>query len=272
MYLWGFIAANNAIFILGLFTAFFVLNLGLIIYFGNRHELFAKVFAVGCFFIVAWTLGTMFYQTSTEVVSNDFTRFFFKYIQPFEYYVGVLIVVSFFYFCYRFPTGDDPNWAMAKVLVIASVLVWPLFFMTDLIVGPHLGYTGTAVFGVPAGYWYVGPLIHPYSFFFAAVPGYGMWLLYKKMRETTDAVLKKNLVIMLWSLAIGFVPTFLFSTFLPSLQNTDYCIIGMLVSNFWTVTVGYSIIKYRQMNVNFVYAEGIVLIMIFILFVNIFLP
>jgi hypothetical protein len=273
MYLWGFIAANNPIFVLGLFTAFFVLNLGLIIYLGNRTELFAKIFAVGCFFVVLWTLGTMLYQCSTaELVSNDVTRLFFKYIQPFLYYTGFLIVSTFFYFCYRYPTGEDPNWAVAKLLVLSAILVWPLFFMTDLVVGAHLGYTGTVVFGVPAGYWYVGPLIHWYSVFFAGLPAYGVWLVYGKMKNATDEIVKKNLLIMISSLLIGFVFTFICSTFLPAFQNTDYCIIGMIVSNFWTITVGYSIIKYRQMNVNFVYAEGIVLIMIFILFINIFLP
>jgi len=268
--LFGFIIVDFTMF-LGLFTAMVVLNLALVILLGGKDEP-SKAVAVGNFLIFLWIIAVSLFQHSTNAFSNDNIKFFLEYVSRLTYYFGLLIAFSFFYFCYIFPVPPEKAHRIRTILIVISGLLMPIFFGTDLIVGGTSGWLGNNIFGFPSIDWYKGSLLNVYNLVFVGCLIAGPTFIYKKMKQVIDPILKKNMLFMFWGIVIGFIPPIIVNLILPTIGNNDYNVVGTFTPNLWAFIVGYSMMKYHQMNVRVVYSEVLIIAMGMILFVNIFLP
>ena len=129
--LFGFIELNIYV-ILSLATAFLLLNIGLVVLLGNK-DTYAKAFAAGSFFAALWSAVGALYLGATNV-STNFSVFFLENINRATYYIGLLVALSFFYFCYRFPNTKDTGNKILWLLILFAISTYPLFDFTDLII------------------------------------------------------------------------------------------------------------------------------------------
>jgi hypothetical protein len=268
--LFGFVIVDFTMF-LGLFTAMVVLNLALMVLLGGKDEL-SKAFAVGSFLIFLWIVAVSLFQHSTSTFSSDNIKLFLEYAPRLTYYLGLLISFAFFYFCYIFPIPPANARQIKIILVVLSIMLLQVFFATDLIIGGTSGWLGNNIFGFQSIDWYKGPLLNIYNIVFIGLLVAGPTFVYKRMKQTADPILKKNMQFMFWSIVAGFVPAIIVNIILPTIGNNDYNVVGTFTPNIWVFIVGYSIMKYHQMKILVVYSEVLIVAMIMILFVNIFLP
>lgn len=266
----GFVELNMYV-ILSFLTTFLLINLGLIVLLGNK-KMYAKAFASGCFFAALWSFAGALYLGAT-ISYSPIATFFFENIQRFTYYTGLLVILSFFYFSYRFPHTKDRSSKVFWTLITFAILVFPIFAFTDLIIAGYGGWTNpSGEFTRPAIIALHGPLRHLYTLVFTGFIISAIAIIHHKVLTEKNASTKKHLRFMFWSLIVGFIPATIFNVILPGINITSYTntFLGIISSNIWAIFVAYTIIKYNQMDVRFVTTELLVILVIFLLFIAIF--
>jgi signal transduction histidine kinase len=86
----------------------------------------------------------------------------------------------------------------------------------------------------------------------------------------SDGILKINMKHMFWGLTLGIIPPALANIILPTLGIYQYNWTGPIASAIWVFVIGYSIMRYRQMNVLIVITEMLAVAMTIMFFINIF--
>lgn len=265
--LFGFID-TNIFFILGVLAALSAANLSLMIYIGSKNYS-SRVFAVGSLVAAIWMTSTAMYMNATDTLSNNFTELFFQYVPRLNYYLGLVIALVIFYTCYLFPDTKDTKNKMKWSIVLTSVALAPLFFMTDLILGNHVGWT-TPILGIPTVQWYIGPLSLLYEIAFPGLILAGVFLLYGKSLQA-EKKQRTQLRFMSLTLMLGGTPGALFGIILPSLGHPEFSILAPAAQILWIGLLAYSIVKYDQMNTKIVFTEVLIVAAIFILFISLFI-
>ena len=82
---------------------------------------------------------------------------------------------------------------------------------------------------------------------------------------------KRNARYMFFAMVVAISPPALLNIVLPGLNIFNPFWFGILSTLGWTSLVGYSIIKFNQLNVKIIYTELLVFVAILLLFINIFL-
>lgn len=255
----------GAPFILGLTTSFFVLNIGLVVLIGSRHSV-SRIFAAMSAATAVWVfLDTLAFSVSGIQTTSPLINFLMTNNIRAAYTFGLLLSLSLFYFCYRFPDTPDPSSKVLLRLAAVFAIITPLLFFTDLMTESDPEWY------IAEGSIGMGPLMPVYTIVATISIVGGFFLLVRKMLKTSDALLKKQLQFALGGIIAGFGLPLLFDLILPLFGNTDYEFYGILAPNVWVAAIAYSMMKYHHMNVKVVSTEALVLTAIFLLFITIFM-
>jgi signal transduction histidine kinase len=118
--------------------------------------------------------------------------------------------------------------------------------------------------------WKMGSLSWLFDFYFFGVFTYGIVKLTKKIKESQNTLLKRNLLYMLITIILGILPPSIFDIIFLNYGVFKFYWIGPITGIFWVIVIGYSMLKYQQMNVRLVFSEVFVVAMVVIFSINIF--
>jgi len=240
-------------------TAILIGSFDLIIFVGSR-SLSSRVFAAFTFLLVPWSAA----QGFVIALSVNATALFLVKLQHF---IGIVISFGFLYFSLVYPEDKKPKHNFAIVITLSTIaaVFFVLFFFSNLIISDIFPVGGIERWG-----WRFAELQRLFDVTF-----YGIWLvvlanIYHKWRKSPVGATRTNLKYMFFGLTLGIIPPGILNVFLPSIADYQFNWIGPIASAVWVYVIGYSIIKYRQLNVRAFIAEVLAVSMTLLMFINIF--
>ncbi|MCK5026904.1 MAG: hypothetical protein KAS07_00645 [Candidatus Pacebacteria bacterium] len=241
-------------------SVFVHFSLAMVIYLGGKTYS-SKVFAMLTFIVGLWVIWRGIFHSippGNEIwatIANDLS-----------FITGIAIASLWAYFCLVFPEEQKPpRWASAS-LIFANIVLIPVYFYKDL----FLGY-GEWIGGIGKWSWTQGPYLPCYDIVFIGLWLVGFIALLVKARRYTGEK-RKSIILMFWAVFIGIIPVEITSLVLPRIYNyfeLDWT--SPLIMIMWSTFMGYTIIKYNQMNTKTVITEFLVLAAVGLLFLSIFI-
>lgn len=219
----------------------------------------ARLFSLCSLFFSLWST-TMGFLIATKSPELGF------FLPSFCYFLGTIIASFFYCFFFSFTKEESIPFGTIKILLLAESIFFILYFFTDLMIGNF-------VFNKELGFWTweVKPLSIIFDLYFYSVFIFGvhnLYLRYKSVRDTND---KSNLKYMILTIIVGTFPPAIFNIAPHWFGIFKYNWVGPSTGIFWVMILGYSILKYQQMDVKLAFSQVSVLALNFIFFTNIFL-
>ncbi|MFH1188290.1 MAG: histidine kinase N-terminal 7TM domain-containing protein, partial [bacterium] len=232
-------------------------SLGLVVLFGNKNRV-SRAFFNLLVWVSVWLIAQgLFYAANFE---------FAQYVSKSLYYWGGVLAAAFFYFVLVFPEGEKQKKWIIWSLILSQIFLAILYIFTNSIV-----YGAFSVAGLSRWGWHFGPLSLLFDFFFYLFWGGGIAILFKKFLQTKKGEPKHlQLKYMVIAMIIAITSPSFMNILLPRFGIFSLNWIGAVSVLNFVIVIAYSIIKYNQMDVKAVAAEVLVLVMVIVLFANIF--
>ena len=233
-------------------------SFGIVLFAGNERRSTQALSAVA-FMLSLWSFGAGLYYMAQSPALLSF-------LNGFDHCVGGLVGPLFFMFAYLFPEEKLPSKKTLTLLICAELLYIYLCLGTSLIIS---GTTLTP--GNPLGNgWIFGPLGFLFHLNLLLFYSVGIFLLYKKHIRTSDPEMRRKLFVIPAATLIGSVVTMTTNVLLPLLGVFSLGWLGAPSSLLWVALISYTIVRYKLFNIRFIIAEAALLVMVLLLFVNIF--
>jgi len=238
-------------------VAVLIASLDVIIFFGSK-SLFSRVFVLSTFLTALWSAAQGFFIAANLAASALF-------IVKLQHFLGIVISLGFLYFSLTYPDDKKPDRKLIPLFAGIGCLFFFLYFFTNTLIADVFPFDGIQRWG-----WEFGPLQRLFDVTF-----YGLWLgvlvnIYRRWKHSQNTLQRTNLRYMFWGLLSGIIPPAILNVFLPGIGYFRLNWIGPIGSVIWIYFIGYSIIKYRQMNVRAFTAEVLAVSMTALMFINIF--
>ncbi len=238
-------------------TGVAIISFDIVVFLGSK-KLSSKIFALFSVPVAIWSISYGF------LLGSNFESIALILIRI-NHVLGMITTLGFVYFSIIYPTDKIPSKIVHKTLIIIGVIFLWLFIFSDLMIPSMYEISRPDRWG-----WNTGKLYFIYDILFG-----GLWLIilfniWKKIKQITDYNQKKNQVFMFWGLTLGIIPPSFLNIFLPTFGYYGISWLGPISSAVWIFIIGYSIIRYRQMNVRVVITEVLAIAMTMIFFINIF--
>lgn len=238
-------------------TGIAILSFDLVVYFGSKNRS-SRIFAFYSSFVALWSISYGFIVASLSI---ELSLFLIKI----NHVLGIITSLGFVYFSLTYPNDEKPRKIISLYLFIIGIIFFIAFFFTDLMIPNMFKLTSPDKWG-----WFIGKLYYTYCITFNT-----LWLIvlvniYRKIKCDVNSSVRLNQLFMFWGLAIGIFPPAIFNIILPFFGIYGLSWIGPIISAVWIFIIGYSIIRYRQMNVKVVITEVLAIAMTMIFFINIF--
>ncbi|MFH1188320.1 MAG: hypothetical protein V1652_00555, partial [bacterium] len=238
-------------------TAIILASLGIVVLFGNR-SLMSRAFANFLLWGSLWLASHGLFHSANEIAAQNLIKS--------NYFFGGALAAAFFYFALVFPEGKKPKWWVIPLLIASQILLGGLYLFTNTIVYGAISIQSLGHWG-----WYFGSLSILFDFFFYLYWCGGLGLLFRKFwKKEKGSVERIHLKYVLIAMIISISPTSIMNILLPKLGYFSLDWIGAVTVLNFVIVIAYSIIKYNQMDVKAVAAEVLVLVMVIVLFANIF--
>lgn len=179
---------------------------------------------------------------------------------------GIAIASVWVYFCLVFPENKKVHPAVPFWLVFTNIALVPVYLFGDLFLGPARWIEGIGHMG-----WEQGMFLPVYDIVFIGLWTIGFWILYTKIRHS-EGIRQKQLRLVFFATLTGIAPVEFTSLILPRFFNyfgLEW--LSPIIMIFWILFMGYTVIRYNQMNIRLVYTEFLVLTAVTVLFLGIFL-
>lgn len=239
-----------------LIAAILIASLDLVIVMGSNNRA-SKIFVYLSFLSAIWVISQV-YLITTNV--PDFAELLIRS----QYIMGIIIACGFYVFSIIYPDNGIVK-LYEKICLILSILVISyLYTFTDLLVK---GVTNIG--GIGRWSWQFGTLHPLFDIVFTLIWILALSNLFRSYKNS-DGILKINMKHMFWGLTLGIIPPSLANIILPTLGIYKLNWTGPIASAIWVFVIGYSIMRYRQMNVKVVITEMLAVAMTIIFFINIF--
>lgn len=254
------------------FVAFVVLCIVIIIFLGGK-ERSTRYFSLVAIITAIWTTMMGLHIAYPLSGIDAGTGYYLDSIPRIMHALGLVIGFFFFHFCYVFPENKKAPQILSLVLFVLVTCFTILIFFTDLVVGDHVALVDTiSILGGNKWTWELGPLIWTYASSFSLLFGGGLGLLILKQREMEDLQKRLNIRRMIVPLALGVSIPGIADIVLPFLfNNFSFNWMAGIAQIFWVMVLGHAVIKYNQMNVRYVLAELLILVVMGLLFISIFI-
>lgn len=238
-------------------TAILIVSLDVIVFLGSR-SLSSRVFALSSFLTALWSAAQGFF-----IAANLSALALF--IVKLQHFLGIIISLGFLYFSLTYPDDKKPNKKLIPILVVIGVVFFILYFFTSQIIYEVFPFDGIQHWG-----WTFGLFQRLFDVTF-----YGLWVsilmnTYRRWKRAQEVSQRTNLRYMFWGLLLGIIPPVVLNVFLPGIGYFRLNWVGPIASAVWIYIIGYSIIKYRQMDVRAFTAEVLAVSMAALMFINIF--
>ncbi len=190
------------------------------------------------------------------------------FLNKLNHFAGALVGPIFLYFTLLFPEEKKPAPNILRSLIIAEIGLALIYFFTDLVIkdtfivrGAHLNE------GWQFGDW--GALFH----LNLLLPFFGgFYILWQKMKLYKNSPQGDQLRYIFWATVIGSLPSMWVNVFLPLVGSFNLSWLGPVLTVSWVILISYAITRYQLLSVKIVTSIVALLILIVILFVNIFIP
>ncbi len=223
-------------------TALLVGSIAITIYLGSDKRA-PKFFALGSGFIFVWITSVGFFISSTNLDSA-------LILARLTYLFANMVSIYFLYFFYTFPEDESPPKIIPVIQLLLSVTFAYLFLFTDTIITDPFRLELAPGWG-----WHFGPLSYLFEISFFGLFIYGIGIIYKKFRRSTNQRSKQHLKYMLWIIIVGSVPPSLCGIILPRFGYFDLNWLGPITELFWIPIAAYSIVKHRLFDTKIIAIE-----------------
>jgi signal transduction histidine kinase len=237
-------------------TAILIVSLDLVIILGSQNRS-SRVFVLLSFTTAIWVASQGFLvSTHTPYLADWLIRS--------QYVMGITIAMGFYIFSIIYPHETKPPSYTYILMLFVTILFGYLYLFSDYL------NTGVIEIGGKGRWsWTFGPLHPLFDIIFSLI-----WIISLKKLYTSyilsTGILRLNLKNMFLALTLGIIPPTLANIILPTLGIYHWNWLGPISSAVWIFIIGYSIIRYRQMNVRVVITEVLAIAMTMIFFINIF--
>lgn len=239
-----------------LVAAILIISLDLVIILGSNNKA-SKIFVLLSFLSGIWVISQI-YLVSTDV--SDTANVLIRS----QYVMGIIIASGFYLFSLIYPFDTKIRYRIYLLLFIICIFFSYTYLATDYLV------TGVTYIGGPGHWsWQFGPLHPAFDVAFVAIWIISLSNLYRSYKIAHD-ILRINMRHMFWGLTLGIIPPSLANILLPTFGIYYLNWTGPIASAIWVFVIGYSIMRYRQMNVKVVITEMLAVAMTIIYFINIF--
>jgi len=240
-----------------LIAAILIISLDLVIILGSNNKA-SKIFVLLSFLSGIWVISQI-YLVSTVV--SDTANVLIRS----QYVMGIIIASGFYLFSLIYPFDTKIRYQIYLLLSIICISFSYTYLATDYLV------TGVTYIGGPGHWsWQFGPLHPAFDVTFVAIWIISLSNLYRSYKIAHD-ILRINMRHMFWGLTLGIIPPSLANILLPTFGIYYLNWTGPIASAIWVFVIGYSIMRYRQMNVKVVITEMLAVAMTIIYFINIFI-
>ncbi|MFH1188456.1 MAG: histidine kinase N-terminal 7TM domain-containing protein, partial [bacterium] len=238
-------------------TAVTLASLGIVVLLGNSSKGPRVFFVLSCA-VSLWLISHGFYHAANYEAALYFIKG--------NYFFGGVLAAVFFYFALVFPEGKKQKWWVIPALIISQIILFAIYAYTNSIV-----YGAEFIGGFQQWAWHYGSLGILFDFFFYLYWGGGLLIIFKKFWHTDKENPKRlQLKAMLIAMIIAISPTSVMNILLPKLGYFSLDWLGAITVLAFISVMAYSIMEYNQMDVKAVAAEVLVLVMVIVLFANIF--
>ncbi len=238
-------------------TAVFILSLDFIIYLGSTKTS-SRIFAFFSMLIAMWSISYgIFISTESDYVALILIKL--------NHVIGIVTALGFTWFSISYPNDSKLNNRLALVLWCIGIIYSSLIIFSDLIIKFMFEIDRPDHWG-----WEPGILYFTYSILFLILWLHILFNINSKCARSQDKHEKINCKFMFWGLLLGIIPPFVLNIILPTFKIYGISWTGPIASAIWVFVIGYSIMRYRQMNVLIVITEMLAVAMTIMFFINIF--
>lgn len=239
-------------------TAIIILSLDLIIYIGSNN-ISSRIFCIFSVVVAFWSISYGFFVSINE---STIPLMLIKI----NHSLGIIATIGFIWFSHSYPN----NIKITRFVIISSTIFGILY--CSLILFTNSIISGLSNIPLPDRWsWNPGILYSTYVFIFLTC---WIYILYKISKSKLLAKSKFeyiNSTFMFWGLFLGITPPLILNIILPAVGIYGISWSGPIFSAIWVFVIGYSIMKYRQMNVKIIITEVLAVSMTTIFFLNIFI-
>lgn len=239
-------------------TGITILSFDLVVYFGSKNNS-SRIFAFFSSFVALWSISYGFIVASLSV---ELPLFLIKV----NHILGLITSLGFVYFSLIYPDDKKPRKTTSIYLLGIGIVFFITFFFTDLMIPNMFKLISPDKWG-----WVIGKFYYTYCITFNTLWVIILVNIFRKIKYSLNSSTRLNQLFMFWGLAIGILPPAILNILLPFFGIYGLSWIGPIISTIWIYIIGYSIIRYRQMDVRVVITEVLAIALTVIFFINIFI-
>jgi len=251
------------------FASFAMLALSMVVFLGSK-EYHSRIFSFAALLTSVWAFLMGMHVGMVQELSVLGMQVL-DFLPRSMHFLGGIIAALFFVFCALYSKSHLSKVFLWSV-VLLSVLVWPIYFFTNLIVGgPTQWFSKIPLVGGNIWGWHLGEFILVYDVFFIIAFTLGVLLLYMGALRENNPPESKRLKSMAVIIAVGGIPPAVVNIILPYLGIFSFNGFSGVTNIFWVGVIAYSILKHHQLNLKIVAAEVMILGLMALLFISIFI-
>ncbi|MBP9847213.1 MAG: hypothetical protein KBD43_14230 [Saprospiraceae bacterium] len=239
-------------------TGVLILSFDFVIYLDSKNRS-SYLFAAFSSFVALWSISYGFIVASN---SSDISL----YLMKVNHLLGMITSLGFIAFSISYPDNRPINSKLVILLTSIGVVFTVLIFNSKLIIPSMFLLQSPDHWG-----WNIGALYLLYCLTFVFLWTTILFNIRVKILSSENVTQRINQLFMFWGLAIGILPPTILNIILPYFGVYGLSWTGPISSAIWIFIIGYSIIRYRQMNVRIVITEVLAIAMTVIFFINIFI-
>jgi signal transduction histidine kinase len=238
-------------------TGILIFSFDVVVYFGSKN-ISSRLFAVFSSFVGIWSISYGFMVAASE---PQLPLLLIKI----NHLLGMIASLGFVCFSLVYPNDRPLKKSLAISLISIGIIFFLLFFITDLMIPGMFQLSTPDRWG-----WVIGDVYFTYVIFFNAIWIIILTNLFKSAYILPEKTQRINQIYMFWGLTLGIIPPGLLNVVLPFFGVYGISWTGPIASAIWIFIIGYSIIRYRQMDVRVIITEVLAIALTIIFFINIF--
>jgi signal transduction histidine kinase len=235
-----------------------IISFDFVVYIGS-DKTSSKLFSLFSIPVALWSIS---YGLMVSLTQLEFSLILIKL----NHVLGLIASIGFLFFSVSYPNDKPINKLLITVSVIFGVIYSYIILFSSLMIKFMYPISLPDRWG-----WSTGIIYFSYPIIFLTLWIIILTNLYNKKNYLVTKNEKLNQQFMFWGLCIGIIPPFVLNIFLPAFHIYGISWTGPIFSAIWVFIIGYSIMRYRQMNVRVVITEMLAISLTIIFFINIFI-
>ncbi len=223
----------------------------------STQKVSGRSFGFCIFCVCIWMTGIGFLISANNYEIATF-------LNRFIYFICSLIATSFLYFFFTLPKDNPPTKHILILLAILEIILFYLFFFTNLMVHDVFKLDSISAWG-----WHFGTLSFLFEIFFLVSFVIGLTKMFNEYKKCKDVSSKNHIKYLFLIILFGSIPPFFISIIFPQLGYFDLNWLGPISTIFWISIMTYSIIQHRLFNIKIITIEIAIFMLWIILLIRI---